>query len=179
FGAKESEVEFTPDLLEDLTLQVRNNTISGRYFRQEYEAVGGQVVGRYAHGKPAAIEHSYGKGRVLLIGSFPGAGYFRNHTPGTKNFFSGLLPWAGVQQKLSVNVPAVKARLHQGAGGTFLWVLNPSRTPQKITVRLQSELGSFSRANDLWQPSNTVRLNGLNLDLAVGDRNAAVIKLLP
>ncbi|MEJ7609108.1 MAG: hypothetical protein WKF37_23260 [Bryobacteraceae bacterium] len=176
---KESDVEFTPDLLEDLTLEVRNTAISGRYFRQEYEAAGGQIVGRYANGKAAAIEHRFGKGRVLLIGSFPGGGYFLHHTPGTKNFFSGLLPWAGIRQKLAVTVPAVKARLHQGAGGTFLWVLNPSRTPQKVTVRLQPELGAFSRASDLWQPANPVRLKGLDVDLTVGDRNAAVIQLMP
>ena len=179
FGAKESEVEFTPDLLEDLTLQIRNTTISGRYFRQEYEAAGGQVVGQYANGKPAAIEHRFGKGRGLLIGSFPGGGYFLHHTAGTKMFFSGLLPWAGIRQKVAVNAPAIKARLHQGAGGTYLWVLNPSRTPQKVTVRLESEPGSFSRARDLWQPSNAVRLTGLQVDLTVGDRNASVIQLLP
>jgi beta-galactosidase len=45
FGAKESYVEFTPDLLENLTLQVRGAQIHGRYFLQSYALAGGQQEG--------------------------------------------------------------------------------------------------------------------------------------
>jgi beta-galactosidase len=179
FGAKESDVEFTPDLLEKLTFQVRGAPISGRYFRQEFDAAGGEIVGRYANGKPAAIEHRLGKGRVLLLGSFPGGGYFLHHTEGTKAFFAGLLPWAGIRQKVSVNAPEIKARLHQGPGGTYLWVLNPSRSPQKVSIRLDRETGPFTRGRDTWQKSNAVKITGQQVEVSVEDRNAAVIELLP
>jgi hypothetical protein len=60
-----------------------------------------------------------------LIGTFPGGGYFRSHAPATRELFAGLLAWAGIQQRVQSSDPEVKARLHKGAGGTYLWVVNP------------------------------------------------------
>ena len=74
FGARESYVEFTPDLLEKLSLMVNGHQIDGRYFLQEYGAKGGRAVGTYANRHIAAIENQHGRGRTLLIGTFPGAG---------------------------------------------------------------------------------------------------------
>jgi beta-galactosidase len=177
FGARESYVEFTPDLLDDLTLEVRGKKISGRFFLQEYEPAGGRVVGHYTNGKPAAIEHSVGKGRVLLIGSFPGAGYFLHHAPETKAFFAGLLEWAGIRQMAQVSRPDVKARLHAGSGGTYLWVVNATRSAQAVTVKLDGSLGTFSKARDLWQESGMAKATGQTVEVMVEDRNVAVIRL--
>ena len=134
FGARESYVEFTPDLLEDLTLQVRGATVDGRFFRQEYQTTGGVAAGRYQNGGVAAVENRSGKGRTLLIGTYPGAGYFRHHDAGTREFFLGLLEWAGIEQRVRSSDAAVKARLHEGAGGTYLWVINPTRERRTVDV---------------------------------------------
>lgn len=176
FGARESYVEFTPDLLENLKLEVQGKQIGGRFFLQEYETAGGQVVGHYENGKAAAIEHRIGKGRVLLIGTFPAAAYFLHHTPDIKTFFAGLLDWAGVQQLARVSHPEVKTRLHTGAGGSYLWVVNPAREPRSVRVQLDSRAGTFSHGLDLWQ-STTPTVTGQTVELTVGDRNVAVVKL--
>lgn len=179
FGARETYVEFTPDLLDDLTLEVMAKKISGRFFLQQYEAEGGRVVGRYPDGKPAAIEHSLGKGRTLLIGTFPGAGYFLHSGAETKAFFAGLLDWAQVRQMVRVSDAAVKARLHGGEGGTFLWVVNPTRQPRTVTVNLDESFGPFSRAQDLWQTNRSPQAKGRTVELTVEDRNVAVVHLQP
>jgi beta-galactosidase len=75
FGARESYVEFTPDLLDNLTLEVQGRNLLGRYFLQEYQTAGGQAADRYQNGNVAAVENRSGKGRTLLTGTFPGAGY--------------------------------------------------------------------------------------------------------
>ena len=80
FGARESYVEFTPDLLEDYSMTVRGQNVPARYFIQEYELAGGRDAGRHRNGHIGAVENSSGKGRTLLIGSFPGAGYFKHQT---------------------------------------------------------------------------------------------------
>ena len=176
FGARESYVEFTPDLLEKLTLQVKGKQIGGRYFIQEYEPSGGEVVGRYQNGKPSAIHHHHGKGKVLLVGTFPGAAYFLHHAPDTKAFFAGLLDWAGIRQATRVNEAGVIARVHTGAGGTYLWVVNPTRTNRTVTVKLDERFGRLSSAQDLWQKGKPV-LRGETVEVAVEARNAAVIRL--
>jgi len=136
FGAKEKYVEFTPDLLENLKLQVLGKPTGGRFFLQQYELAGGQKAGQYADGSIAAVEQRVGKGRTLLIGTFPGGSYFLNHAPETKAFFAGLLPWAGIKPLMTVSETGVQARLHSGAGGDYLWVVNPGRQPRTVSVTL-------------------------------------------
>jgi beta-galactosidase len=177
FGARESYVEFTPDLLDNLSLEVQGKQVSGRYFLQEYEPAGGKVAGRYANGHPAAVEHSLGKGRSLLIGTFPGAGYFLHHTPETKAFFAGLLGWAGVRQMVQASDAQVKARLHAGAGGTYLWVVNPTRQARTVTLTLEDHFGPFSRVRELWQQGGNAKVSGRVVEVSVEDRNVAVLRL--
>src|SRR5271154_2306898 len=55
FGARETYVQFTPDLLDKLPLTARDKQIGGAYFLQEYEPAGGVAVGRYANGHIAAV----------------------------------------------------------------------------------------------------------------------------
>ena len=174
FGARETYVQFTPDLLTKLTLTVKGKEIAGQYFLQEYKAAGGQAVGQYANGHIAAVESTFGKGKTLLIGSFPGGGYFRSHAPSTREFFAGLLAWAGVQQQVQSSDPEIKARLHKGKGGAYLWVVNPTRTARTVRISLPS---TFQRAVELWQESSHPAVSGNTLATTVGDRNAAVIRL--
>uniref|UniRef100_Q01PB7 beta-galactosidase n=1 Tax=Solibacter usitatus (strain Ellin6076) TaxID=234267 RepID=Q01PB7_SOLUE len=174
FGARETYVQFTPDLLTKLKLTVRGKEIGGQYFLQEYKAVGGQAAGQYANGHIAAVENSFGAGKTLLIGSFPGGGYFRARSPATREFFAGLLTWAGVEQQVQSSDVDVKARLHKGEGGTYLWVVNPTRTTRTVKITLPS---AFQRVVDLWQESAHPTITGNVVVTTVGDRNAAVIRL--
>jgi beta-galactosidase len=180
FGAREKYVEFTPDLLDKLELQVQGKQIGGRFFLQRYEiAGGGQSAGQYADGTTAAVEHRTGKGRTLLIGSFPGASYFLNHAAGTRAFFAGILPWAGRKPLMTVRGRGVQARLHSGAGGDYLWVVNPGRETTSVSVTLDSaRMAPIRSVVDVWQTSvPAAKANGLTLDVVVGDRDVAVLKL--
>jgi beta-galactosidase len=174
FGARETYVQFTPDLLTKLTLTVRDKQIGGQYFLQEYKPAGGKPVGNYANGHIAAVEHSFAKGKALLIGTFPGGAYFRNHSAGTREFFAGLLGWAGVKQQVQTSDTAIIARLHKGAGGTYLWVVNPTRMPKTVKVTVPSP---YQRVADLWQESSHPSVAGNTVSVGVEDRNAAVLRL--
>jgi beta-galactosidase len=175
FGARETYVQFTPDLLDKLTLTARDKQIGGAYFLQEYEPAGGVPVGQYANGHTAAVEHTSGKGKTLLIGTFPGGSYYLHHSPATREFFAGLLTWAGVQPQVQSSDPEVKARLHRGAGGTYVWVVNPTRTQRNVNIALPAP---FQRATELWQEgASPAMVSGNKLTVTVGDRNAAVLRL--
>jgi len=176
FGAREKYVEFTPDLLENLTLKVRGSKIDGRYFLQEYLAEEGSVVGTFDNGSAAAVENKFGKGKTLLIGTFPGAGYYRHHSAETRKFFAGLLEWGNVAQRVNSSDPDVKARLHEGTGGKYLWVVNPTRTSREVTIRLTPMDAGLQVSNDLWN-GKPAKLNDNTIKVTVGDRDVAVIPL--
>jgi beta-galactosidase len=174
FGAREAYVQFTPDLLGKLTLTVKDKEIGGQYFLQEYKLAGGQAAGQYANGRIGAVEHTFGSGKTLLIGTFPGGSYYRNHAAPTREFFAGLLAWAGIRQQVQSSDTAVKARLHKGAGGTYVWVVNPTRMVRSVKISLPSP---FQRAVELWQESSHPVVSGNTLAVTVDDRNVAVIRL--
>jgi beta-galactosidase len=175
FGTREKYVEFTPDLLEKLTLEVQGRQIDGRYFLQEYEATSGKAVGHYANGHIAAVENLQGKGRTLLIGTFPGSGYYLRRSPATRAFFVDLLKLAGVEPMLRTNNSAVQARLHSGKGGNYLWVVNPSHAEAKVSVVLGSG-PSFRTAEDLWEKRETV-VAGQSVTVSVPARDGVVLAL--
>lgn len=176
FGARQNYVEFVPDLLEKLTLTVHGKQIGGRYYLQEYTPSTGRIAGTYDNGATAAVENNFGKGKTLLIGTFPGAAYHQHHSTETRKFFAGLLEWGGVAQRLRSSDGDIKARLHEGDGGKYLWVVNPTRETREVTIQLaEGEAGSHA-VKDLWG-GKPVTLNGNTIKVAVGDRDVAVIRL--
>jgi beta-galactosidase len=176
FGAREIYVEFTPDISNDLTLEVKGNQIHGRYFRQDYELRGGKAAGHYSNGNIAAVAHTFGAGQTLLIGTFPGAGYALHHDPGTKALFASFLEIPGIAPQLKVDDNSVQARLHQGAGGTYLWIINPTRSDRAAKVSLGPGMGNFTAVEDLWG-KRAVSLRGQEVSANVPARDAVLAAL--
>jgi len=174
FGAREKYVEFDPDLSEQLTLEVKGSKIFGRYFRQDYELAGGKAVGQYSNGNIAAVENNFGSGRTLLIGTFPGAGYYLHHGAATKELFASFLKMAGLTQQVAIDDTTVQARLHQGAGGTHLWVTNMGRTAKQVTVTLAA--GDFQSGKDVWGDAAVTKA-GRTFTMSVPARDAVVAVL--
>jgi hypothetical protein len=106
FGAAESDVDFSPDLLENLTVRVGNRTIGGRFFKQVYRPTTGKAIGAYSGGAVAAVENRFAKGRTILIGTFPGAAYFKKPTADARAWFASLL---STKQGITLNDPTSPA----------------------------------------------------------------------
>jgi beta-galactosidase len=176
FGGRETYVEFLADIHDNLKMEVNGNNIYCRYFFQQYETKSGKAVGHYPNGTIAAIENQTGKGRTLLMGSFPGGAYYLHHGKETQTLFAGFLKMAGITPRVGVNDNEVQARVHQGAGGSYLWVTNPTRTARQIAVTLSPALGKFSEGEDKWGNLN-IKLSGQQVMVNVPARDAAVIAL--
>jgi beta-galactosidase len=121
------------------------------------------------------VENRTGKGRTLLIGTFPGAGYGSHHTASARAFFAGLLKMGDVEPGLHTDNPAVQARRHSGKGGEYLWVVNPSRSEAKVTVAVKAG-PDFRKAEDVWG-QRPVTVGERSVTVSVGARDAAVIAL--
>ena len=183
-GARESYVEFTPDLLDDLVLTVDGVRVHGGGFLQAYEPDGGTPVGKYvdggAPGAVAAVDHTFGAGRTRLVGTFPSIGYHQHHDPGTQNYFARLLDWAGARQHVRVTDHRVIARLHDGDGGRYLWLLNPSREPVHVTVSLAPHWPAAGDLSVRWGEATAVTLvDGRSVDATIPARDAVLVELRP
>jgi beta-galactosidase len=154
--------------------EVNGKNIYGRYFRQDYDPNGGKAAGLYSNGNVAAVANTFGQGRTLLIGSFPGAGYYLHHGAATKELFASWLTMAGLKQQVTIDDTAVQARLHQGPGGSHLWVTNPTRTEKQVTVTLAA--GDFQSAIDVWGDARITQA-GRQFSVKVPARDAVVATL--
>ena len=174
FGARETYVQFTPDLLGKLTLTVRDKQIGGQYFLQEYQA-GGRSGGGPVRQRPHRRRGAHLRQRQDAVDRhFPGRQLLPESRGGNARILRrtaalGGHPAAGAVQRRGGESPAA-----QGAGGTYLWVVNPTRTARNVKISLPSP---FQRAVDLWQESSHPTISGNTLAVTVEDRNAAVIRL--
>jgi beta-galactosidase len=176
FGARETYVEFLADIHDNLQMEVNGNNIYGRYFFQQYETKSGKAAGHYPNGTISAVENKMGSGRTLLMGSFPGSGYYLHHGKETRTLFAGFLKMADITPRVNVDDNEVQARVHQGAGGTYLWVTNPTMSARLVTVSLNPGLGKFSAGEDKWGQLG-IKLSGQQVTVNVPARDAAVIAL--
>jgi beta-galactosidase len=160
FGAQEAYVEFTPDLLGDLSLTVDGARLWGGEYLQSYKPVAGAAVGWYDDGRIAAVDNRYGKGRTRLIGTMIGYGYsvhggaagnYRGPNLSGASFFEGLIEFAGKKPRLRVLDSRIAARLHDGKGGTYLWLANPKR--QAISLRVEMVCSGYSGAVPVLGPA--------------------------
>lgn len=134
FGAREAYVELLPEVLDDVVFDWQGRTVKGGMYYQTYCPTTGTVVGRYPDGSAAAIENTYGQGRTLLIGTYPSVSYHKQPSEANRRFFRDILAWGGVEQALRVSHPEITARLFEGKGGRFLWVLNPAKHAIRVQV---------------------------------------------
>ncbi|GIV77749.1 MAG: beta-galactosidase YesZ [Litorilinea sp.] len=175
FGCQESYVEFTPDLLDDLRFNFNGIPVWGGIFLQAYRPTTGTAVGWYADGQVAAVEHRYGQGKTRLVGTMVGAGHGRHPGNGSAPFFADCLAFAGKAQHIRSSDPQVKARLHHGEGGTYLWVANPTRQERPVRLSLSPAWGPFQGSETLWGAPAAVA--GRTVELTAPARDVTVLRL--
>ncbi|MBI3697354.1 MAG: beta-galactosidase trimerization domain-containing protein [Acidobacteria bacterium] len=176
FGARETDVEFMPDLANDLRFRFGAAQVRGRLYRQSYQTASGTAVGWYGDDSVAAVENRRGKGRTRLVGTFPAAAYFRRPDDATREYFRDMLAWAGGKPHCQCSDRQLIARLHSGDRGTYLWVLNPTRAAISATVSLSDRWGPFQRGSLIWGGQEP-QVEARRVAVTVGERDAAVIRL--
>lgn len=133
FGARESAVE-TAAGGRTVILFEGGLRVPARWFREVLEPLGGRVVARFEDGAPAAVESRYGKGRALLVGSYPAAAYHSAPAEDARRWFVSLLEWAGVQPPLEAE-GGVEARWLEAGASRIVFVFNHDREPKSVRLR--------------------------------------------
>lgn len=179
FGARENEVEFTPDILDDLTFKCFDLTVGAGVALQAYDPAGGEVIGRFADGRHAVIRHSFGKGQTLLIGSHPAEAYMRSPDEGSRCFFKKAFEMFGATQRILVSDSAVKVRLQEDAqtGRKFIWVLNSAEDECRIRITLQG--AKLKKVGILyWGDDAPTLVSEEEIDVMVSGKQASVFEII-
>jgi beta-galactosidase len=152
FGVREDEVEFMPDIGDRIRFGFgAGEAIQGGGFLQSYALAGGTERGRFADGRIAVVEHRFGTGRTLLVGTHPGVGYFATSAESGRQFFADVFAWTGRRRHVELSNPLMQARIH-GTGETAqaMWVLNPTRDVQRADVSFGPHLGAVILSEAHW-----------------------------
>jgi beta-galactosidase len=175
FGVRERYVEFTPDLLHDLVFYLDGAPVRGALFLQAYEPTTGTAVGWYPDGRVAVVDHTWGEGKTRLVGTMCGAGYAAHVNDEPASFFSGALAYGDVQQHVRSSDRRITARLHDGSGGTYLWVANPAAQTVPVRLALSEAWGPYVGGDAHWGEIGAVE--GRLVSLSVPGRNVTVLRL--
>jgi beta-galactosidase len=175
FGAHESYVEFTPDLLDDVSLRVLGAFTWGGIYLQSYEPTTGRAVGWYDDGRIAAVKNSFGEGKTLLIGTMPGRGYTVHSGEGCAEFFRTIFALCGRDQFVKTSDDRIRARIHDGDGGTYLWIANPKRFDIPVLVTV-SDRWHVRSIRTLWGAE--AEKKGNVLSLVAPRRDVTVVQLM-
>lgn len=174
FGVRQVDVEFMPDIGDRIKFRFGDMAVDGGGYLQSYVLNGGNGRGDFSDGRLAVVENSFGRGRTLLIGTNPSVAYHQTDGKANGRFFAELLKWSGATPHVTLSNRAVFARVHKGESGGFLWLVNPSRTPQTIEVSIAEELGRLAAGPAIW-PIGHVQDSGTSV--VVPARDVLILKL--
>jgi beta-galactosidase len=160
FGARETIIRPVekPEIILDshggLAGLMPGRRMTGEGFQEELEPLpGARVLARFANGTPAIVENGYGKGKAVLVGSFLGMAYERQHDAAVAQTLVGLAHSAGVARDVIVsgyNTSEVEVRRLVSERCEFLFAFNHSRQPADttITVKVRWPVGQARSVNE-------------------------------
>ncbi len=147
FGARETLIrpEAAPHLLiqpsASLPGMTAGESIPAAAFEEDLQPLAGaRVLARFADGAPAIVEKSYGRGKAILVGSFPCLSYQRQHDSSTRQLLLSFARGAGVAPQVRVSgtgTSGLEVRRLVSEREQFLFVFNHAATPAEAKIAVQ------------------------------------------
>jgi beta-galactosidase len=128
--------------------------IAGDAFEEDLDPIAGaRVLGRFTGGAPAIVEHSFGKGKAILLGSFVALAYDKQPGDSNKGFFLSLAQAAGVSSDIDVTGPGtseLEVRRLVNEHEQVVFAFNHSKNPADATlsVRMPWDAGQAHNLSD-------------------------------
>jgi beta-galactosidase GanA len=98
-----------------------------------------KVIATFPDGSPAIVESTFGKGRMLTVGTFLGNAYEVDRDETSARFFRGLLDWAGVVKPVESDNPQVEVRVLENGNERIVFAFNHgAATDVQISLRMPS-----------------------------------------
>ncbi len=109
----------------EVTVKWGDAEFTGMSFAEHFTFLdeGTRVVATFTDGTPAGYEHAYGKGSVILLGTF--AGQWNEAKPATMHPLGGILAkWAGLREPGLKAPTLVELRVMEAEKGSFVFLFN-------------------------------------------------------
>ena len=174
-GATENEVEFMPDIGSNIAFDWNGMHVDGGLFKQSYQLHGGNKLGSYLDGQTAVVQNKWGKGQIMLIGTYPSEGYHRKQSLENRNFFSSLLGWAGKEQLVKVSNTKIQVRLRKSENRIYLWAINPSEEWQETEITLSGVI--VQGIQKLLWGENTPDINNGRILISIPPKDVIVVEI--
>ncbi|MHB8056048.1 MAG: beta-galactosidase trimerization domain-containing protein, partial [Candidatus Aminicenantales bacterium] len=134
FGCRESELKplakTAPMTIaaadESLPLLKAGDKLDALFFEEAFDVFGpsSRILARFENGTPAMVASTFGKGKALIVGSFPGSAYHHFKNPANGAFFAGLADWVGVRKPVVIESSdpedLIEGRILEGSGYRLL-----------------------------------------------------------
>ena len=148
FGVLEETAEFMPDIGNRISFDWEGiGSVPGGLYRQSYKLNGAKCLAKYGDGRIAAVSHAYGKGKTVLIGTFPSEAYNRTESKEVEQLFAQLLKSTGAAQLAATDNRDVTVRVSENDGVKFVWAINHCYETVKTAVTVA---GGEGVAETLW-----------------------------
>ena len=185
FGARETELRSPEQITmigaDDLAgplSSLRGQPIQGQTFEEHLQPARGDVhvLARFAGGAAAITDARRGRGRAVLVGTFPAAAYEQDQAraAGAGALLKALVESAGVRPDVPISTAAgfAEARILDSGAATILIAINHDTAPHGITLQLPSEL-----AGAWTQLDGAARVSGSTVTWPAHPRDVLVLML--
>ena len=100
-----------------------------------------RVLARFSDGQPAMVENSFGKGKAVLVGSFPALAYQRQPQASIRRLFVALAQRAGVRPEVNISSAAsdqmeVRRLLGSAQQTVFIFYHGATVVPAAVSLHL-------------------------------------------
>jgi beta-galactosidase len=128
-NCRETAVQMTPSGKTEITLD-NGDKFKGMLYQ---ETLSGNAIAHFADGSPAIVTSPFGKGRMMMIGTFLGSAFDSDREESLGNFIRSLLDWAGVHHPAAA--PAgVEIRQMQSGADRIVFAFNHNDTPVDVSL---------------------------------------------
>jgi beta-galactosidase len=152
---------------ESIPLLRPGDTLDALFFEESFDVFGmeSRVLAEFSDGRPAMVYAPFGKGRALIVGSFPGSAYYHFKNPNNGRFFAGLADWLKVTRPVEVAVAEpgalVEARVLEGDGYKILFGFNRGEKPAAVKFDVKTKGGRVAvRELETGQPVTSASEEG-------------------
>ncbi|MHB8579254.1 MAG: beta-galactosidase [Ignavibacteriaceae bacterium] len=84
----------------------KSNSFFGSIIKETFFIEGAKSIAKYSTGEPAITIAEYGNGKAILIGSYIGLEFYKNHNKNNRDFIAGI-----VEMAVEINHPKIKNNL--------------------------------------------------------------------